>query len=81
MYIRFTTGEIHDKSSYEVGVFQAAYRLRKQGNLADYEETRLRELLDWFNTNLKKPDRIHEVKTPVLQERESSDLLVQRHLN
>ena len=64
MYIRFITGEIHDKSLYEVGVFQAAYRLRKHGNLPDYEETRLRELLDWFNINLKKPDRFTKSKPP-----------------
>ena len=64
MYIRFITGEIHDKTLYEVGVFQAAYQLRKRGNLPDFEEARLRELLDWFNTNLEKPDRFTKSKPP-----------------
>jgi hypothetical protein len=64
MYIRFITGEIHDNSSYELGVFQAAYRLRRTGHLPQYEETRLTELLDWFNANLKKPTRFTTSKPP-----------------
>jgi len=64
MYIRFITGDIHAKTLYEVGVFQAAYQLRKQGTLPDYEETRLRELLNWFDSNLMKPTRFTKSKPP-----------------
>jgi hypothetical protein len=64
MYIRFITGEIHDDTSFELGVFQAAYRLRRKGHLPKYEETRLTELLDWFSTNLKKPVRFTTSKPP-----------------
>lgn len=64
MYIRFITGKIHDETLYEVGVFQAAYQLMRQGTLPEYEETRLRELLDWFNSNLKKPDKFTKSKPP-----------------
>jgi hypothetical protein len=64
MYIRFTTGKIHDKTLYEVGVFQAAYALKKQGALPDYEEARLCELLDWFSLNLEKPNRFTISKPP-----------------
>jgi len=64
MYIRFITGKIHDKTLWEVGVFQAAYQLKKQGTLPDFEEARLQELLDWFNINLKKPDRFTKSKPP-----------------
>jgi hypothetical protein len=64
MYIRFITGEIHDNTSREVGVFQAAYGLRRRGHLLDYEEARLNELLDWFNANLPKPTRLTTSKPP-----------------
>jgi hypothetical protein len=64
MYIRFITGEIHDDTSHELGVFQAAYRLRRNGRLHEYEETRLTELLDWFEANLTKPTRLTTSKPP-----------------
>lgn len=55
MYIRFTTGKIHDRTLYEEGVFHAAYQLKKQGALPNYEQSRLGELLEWFNLNLLNP--------------------------
>jgi hypothetical protein len=64
MYIRFIIGEIHRVSTHETGVFQAAYRLEEKGHLPDYEESRLRDLLEWFNTNLKEPDRFTSSKPP-----------------
>jgi hypothetical protein len=64
MYIRFITGEIDDASLKESGVLQAAYRLWRHGNLPEFEETRLRGLLDWFNSNLKKPSRFTTSKPP-----------------
>jgi hypothetical protein len=64
MYIRFITGEIHDNTSHEVGVFQAAYGLRRNGHSLEYEEARLTELLDWFNANLPKPTRLTTSKPP-----------------
>jgi hypothetical protein len=64
MYIRFITGEIHEDSRFELGVFQAAYRLRRAGHLPNYEETRLTELLDWFSSHLKKPTRFTASKPP-----------------
>ena len=64
MYIRFITGEIHDNTSHEVGVFQAAYGLRRNRHLLEHEEARLTELLDWFNANLPKPTRLTTSKPP-----------------
>jgi hypothetical protein len=64
MYIRFITGEIHDDTSQELGVFQAASGLRRNARLHEYEETRLTELLDWFNANLTKPTRLTTSKPP-----------------
>jgi len=69
MYIRFIIGEIHDDSQFEVGVFQAAYRLRREGHLPSYEESRLTELLDWFNANLEKPTRLTTSKPPYYRKR------------
>jgi hypothetical protein len=69
VYIRFVTGEIHDDTSYELGVFQAAHKLRRKGHLPKYEETRLTELLDWFNTNLKEPTRFTTSKPPYYRKR------------
>ena len=64
MYIRFITGEIDDTSNREAGVFQAAYRLWRHDTLPDYEQARVRELLDWFNANLDKPGRFTTSKPP-----------------
>lgn len=64
MYIRFITGEIHEDSRFELGVFQAAYRLRRKGHLPNYEETRLTALLDWFSTHLEKPAKFTTSKPP-----------------
>ena len=64
MYVRFITGEIHEDSNFELGILQAAYRLRRRGHLPTYEETRLAELSDWFSTNLKKPTRFTTSKPP-----------------
>lgn len=64
MYIRFITGEIHEDSLFELGVFQAAYRLRRVGHLPSYEKTRLTELLHWFDANLKEPTRFTTSKPP-----------------
>jgi hypothetical protein len=69
VYIRFVTGEIHDDTSYELGVFQVAHKLRRKGHLPKYEETRLTELLDWFNTNLKEPTRFTTSKPPYYRKR------------
>lgn len=64
MYVRFIVAEVHDDSIRELGVFQAAYRLRRAGKLRDYEEARLNELLSWFNTNLAKPEKFTKSKPP-----------------
>jgi len=45
-------------------VFQAAFRLRDKGELYDYEEALLREVLDWFNKHLEKPDKFTSSKPP-----------------
>jgi hypothetical protein len=63
-FIRFVVGEIHEDSARELGVFQAAFRLRNDGRLLEYEEAVLRETLDWFNEHLEKPSRLTTSKPP-----------------
>jgi hypothetical protein len=58
------TGEIDEDSAHEVGVFQAAFRLRREGKLFEHEEALLRETLDWFDEHLEKPDRLTTSKPP-----------------
>ncbi len=55
MYIRFVITDLDTDSGKRQGVFQALFELRDDGELFDYEETRLQELTDWFNENLKEP--------------------------
>ena len=50
-------------------MFQAAYQLWRSGTLPDYEQEKLQELLDWFNTNLEKPIRFTASKPPYYRKR------------
>lgn len=54
-FVRFVTGRLHKDSQFEEGIFVAAFRLRREGRLADYEEDLLRELFRWFHERLEKP--------------------------
>jgi hypothetical protein len=64
MYLRFATPDIDDDSQKELGVFQAAYRLRGCGELYAYEEDHLDAVRTWFNNNLEKPTRFTSSKPP-----------------
>ena len=55
MFIRFVSGDIHANSHVEVGLFCAAYKLRYEGDLPEYELNVLLDLLGWFNVNLESP--------------------------
>jgi hypothetical protein len=71
MFLRFVTGEVHGESHQELGVFQAAYRLRDKGMLSDEEEAILQEIRDWFNKNLDKPTRFTTAKSPYYRKRQN----------
>jgi len=64
MFVRFVTAEVHKDSQSQLGVFQAAFRLRDKDELYDYEEVLLPEVLDWFNKHLEKPDKFTSSKPP-----------------
>ena len=55
MFLRFTITQIDDTSHKPQGVFSAAYELLDSGDLNSDEWKQLRELLDWFDVNLKSP--------------------------
>ncbi len=55
MFLRFTTTQIDDTSHKPQGIFSAAYGLLDSGDLQSDEWKQLRNLLDWFNENLKSP--------------------------
>ena len=58
------TPEIDEGSHREAGVFEGVDRLMREAKLHEYEVALVRETLDWFNENLKKPDRFTKSKPP-----------------
>jgi hypothetical protein len=71
MFLRFVTTEVHRVSHQELGVFQAAYRLRDKGSLSHVDESLLKEISDWFNVNLEKPKRFTSAKPPYYRKRQN----------
>jgi hypothetical protein len=57
MYLRFVTTRVHKDSHKPEGVFAAAYTLLDSGDLTRDEWKILREMLNWFNANLKSPPK------------------------
>ena len=57
-YLRFAVGKIDPDSQVQLGVFQACYKLR-DSETAGVEEVRLlREVLRWFDENLRAPSSV-----------------------
>jgi hypothetical protein len=54
-FLRFATKRHHDVSGRREGIFSAAYRLCREGSLAEDEAADLHDLLDWFGSNLPTP--------------------------
>jgi len=74
MFLRFVISELHEESHKELGVFQAAFRLRDTGMLSKEEESTLQEIREWFNRNLEKPTRFTTAK-PLSTENEKMESL------
>jgi hypothetical protein len=64
MYVRFVVNKIDPDSHKRVGVFHAASYLRDEGYLSRNQEEELREIREWFDENLEKPDRFTASKPP-----------------
>ena len=70
MFLRFVTHEVHEESHEELGVFQAAFRLRNNGALSEQEEAAFEEIREWFSGNLKRPARFTSAKPPFYRKRQ-----------
>jgi hypothetical protein len=57
MYLRFTTLKIDEDSKRPQGVFIVAYALLDSGKLSANEWHQLRQILDWYKTNLPTPPK------------------------
>ena len=64
MYLRFVVAERDRSSQQPRGIFQALYRLRKAGELAEHEEAWFAQTEDWFERHLKRPHRLTETRRP-----------------
>src|SRR5271169_3429411 len=57
VFLRFVTTRIDQHSHRPQGVFVAGHSLLHSGTLNSDECTRLRDILEWFNTNLPHPPK------------------------
>ena len=55
MFIRFVSGEVHERSQVMAGLFCAAAQLRWSDGLPDYEFDALTELKEWFDEHPDSP--------------------------
>jgi len=58
MFLRFVTLEMDTDSQARAGIFTAAYRLWREGDIPEYERERLDDILMWFNLHLDRPSRL-----------------------
>lgn len=64
MFIRFVTPWIDYNSQVAAGIFRAAYWLKYEASLPDYEWYYLVDILDWFDLNLEKPVKLRRSTRP-----------------
>jgi hypothetical protein len=72
MYLRFTTLKIDEDSKKPQGIFIAAYRLLESGDLSADEWKHLREILDWYKTNLALPPKTFKASRAIFWFRSSA---------
>lgn len=58
-YIRFVLMKVHPDTGVEDGVFSAVYALRNDLSIGVEDRRILTESLEWFESNLPKPDRFN----------------------
>jgi len=57
MYVRFVTTNLLVNLRMAAGVFRIVHKVEDDTQVPDYERERLRDLIDWFNENLRVPSR------------------------
>jgi hypothetical protein len=72
VYLRFVTTRIDIDSHRPEGIFMAAYRLLRSGDLTPEEWNQLRGMLDWFNEHLPHPPSSFEAGRAIFWFRSSA---------
>ena len=62
MYIRFVINEKDEDSQERLGIILAIQDLSDDGKLSSYEKKHMKEVIRWFNKNLKTPSRFSKAK-------------------
>ncbi|MEM6411703.1 MAG: hypothetical protein AAF683_09230 [Pseudomonadota bacterium] len=63
MYIRFALQRFNNDSGVRDGLFSAAYELLESYELSADQISLLKEKLDWFEQNLRTPNRFNRSKS------------------
>jgi len=58
MFVRFVTPIIHPRSRVACGLFRAFSFYEDEGLIPECYDDRIEELCNWFNVNLRVPDRL-----------------------
>jgi hypothetical protein len=64
MFVRFVTARLDEDSGKRQGLFQAAFHLRRRGELTTYDHDRLAHVLRWFDEHLPRPSRLSRSRRP-----------------
>ena len=64
MYLRFVVGKKDQESAQALGIFQAFFELRDEGELYPYEEEHFDLIRRWFNEHLQRPTCLAAPKPP-----------------
>ena len=59
MFVRFVVFDRHSASGVREGLFQAAERLRRSGEMSNVDDDRVAAIREWFNLNLERPSRFN----------------------
>jgi hypothetical protein len=66
-FFRFVTNDRESASGRRTGLFQAAYRVWHDTSLPMADRAEIRELLDWFNSNLDRPTQLAVARRSTLE--------------
>ena len=64
VYIRFVVHVKDEDSGKRQGIFQTLVVVREEGLLYNYEVERVKEIHQWFNENLAKPNSFNRSSNP-----------------
>jgi hypothetical protein len=62
-FVRFIVTGLHPESGVEDGLFGLAYKMRDDPAVGEVDRKTLLETLEWFEKNLKTPDRFNRTRS------------------